>query len=688
MRSLDCDGVTLVRERRQLGSGELLDQPVTVDLPTAFDGAELIGVASAGSGKFVVTGRKDTEPFASAECVLTLIGSNGSVLGTATESFTHAESCWTESPVGRVVVDQVNGIVTLAGHQHFDEINNDQILVKFFDDESLQLLNTVVVPGVPGVSEYLKGMAAHPDGGISLLTQTDSFTENSYVTLHRVTPTGDLISTRIDKSINYGIPCTVDRERTAAVLNPWLFDGGTWHLVENGVLKNPPTAFYWTLGQCLSQGEGLVQLLSLASTANGALFTVDATGNIVHQLELPRAGIFTNFRMLGASEKSFVATWTENNTSIGVQEIAWATGGDTTPDCQFGEVTVVSARGSGELGVNDGVASVEDAGSRGLAIFVALDGAVDPSVDVDLIGVDYPAVSVGELWKLWQGHIGQYLDSVRVGVESLLGTLGDIAEACGPDHPVVLVGFSQGAHVVQLALEVIADDPASLLHDLPVTVGLMASPMFTWGDVSARGTFPWGATGLASNPLFVGEFSTAPIRAEFADVTRTWCLANDPVCDLNVGNLTARNRAVHTGPGYVTADVPDHSALDDIVNTALWALAKRGVMMPAPPDPPLAIGSPRAGVVTSRLIACPRGQTGFNVTADLSAANITSNDRAVFLHRWDLNNDGVDDVIAPIVRHTFESCFPRGTPASWTIQLKVSGSDGLNQLIPVTVTRR
>ena len=211
--------------------------------------------------------------------------------------------------------------------------------------------------------------------------------------------------------------------------------------------------------------------------------------------------------------------------------------------------------------------------------------------------------------------------------------------------------------------------------------------MFTWADVSARGTFRRGAEGAAS--VFIGAFSAAPIRELYSDVTRTWCLSGDPVCDATFGNVNKGGQGIHTGVGYLSAtEFVGHSALIDVLNTTLWALGRRDVPVPTPSDPPALIGQMRIEADFGRHRDCPRGFSGHVASVSWSAANLIGNRRAVFGYAWDLDNDGVFEETGPTAQHRYQGCFENGSRnVRWEGKLQVTGSHGLNELIPLSVTR-
>ena len=71
----------------------------------------------------------------------------------------------------------------------------------------------------------------------------------------------------------------------------------------------------------------------------------------------------------------------------------------------------------------------------------------------------YPAVSAP--WPPTGKRLLAYKASVHAGVDELIKQLGLLSARCGPTTHFVLAGFSQGAHVVHLALDKV---PEALLN--------------------------------------------------------------------------------------------------------------------------------------------------------------------------------------------------------------------------------
>src|SRR5262249_4916256 len=153
-----------------------------------------------------------------------------------------------------------------------------------------------------------------------------------------------------------------------------------------------------------------------------------------------------------------------------------------------------------------------------------------------VLGVSYPAVSV------LSTDVLAYNTSVQQGADDLVAQIGRLRLVCGTQFPVLLTGFSQGAHVVPTA-------PERLHHHAPPSdptwqsvdgVALFASPRFDPDDPTARGTF---VGDYPDNGIAVG----APIRTRFTNVTRSYCALGDPVCVFSAQNLASYK--VHAAGG-------------------------------------------------------------------------------------------------------------------------------------------
>ena len=209
-----------------------------------------------------------------------------------------------------------------------------------------------------------------------------------------------------------------------------------------------------------------------------------------------------------------------------------------TPPCSSYDAALIGVRGSGDNSRGDAFP-----GDKALGVAQRLvnqyhlklfdnDGGGD-----HVIGLAYPASSAAFPFLALPG----YGVSVNSGAKNLLTEISGLRALCGTHFPILLVGYSQGAHVIHSALEQL-DDAAMKTGDTRwqsiAGVALFASPRFQPLDATGRGTFVGGY------PL-EGIAGPSVIRHRFASVSRSYCLANDPVCNYSASNLLL-NRSIHT----------------------------------------------------------------------------------------------------------------------------------------------
>jgi hypothetical protein len=230
-----------------------------------------------------------------------------------------------------------------------------------------------------------------------------------------------------------------------------------------------------------------------------------------------------------------------------------------------------------------------------------------------------------------------YKQSVATGASNLLGQVRAIHDHCGNDFPTLAVGFSQGAHVIQSALDqtTVSNTAQGLLSG----AALFASPRFSDTDPDARGTFPAtaGAAGLAG---------PAKIAARFSSTVRTWCVTADPVCTGQGHSYSA-----HTGSSYGCDGADDPMCLTKTSNPILEDAA----------------GLLAADVLgTQRVAAVPTGEVSAlylksTARARMSAAAIYAQGAPSTSFSWDFNHDGTVDQV---------------TTTPWT-SLPISNTDAL-----------
>ncbi|MEV6695324.1 cutinase family protein [Micromonospora sp. NPDC051196] len=244
-----------------------------------------------------------------------------------------------------------------------------------------------------------------------------------------------------------------------------------------------------------------------------------------------------------------------------------------------------------------------------------------------VVGVKYPAV-------IWTAPT--YASSVNAGVRQLLNEIDFLHTQCGPLYPVLLTGFSQGSHVIQSTLEQLSD--RALQGDerwrAIAGVALLASPRFNSDDVVARGTF-------APNYPGDGIAGAASIGTRFRAITRTYCIANDPVCVDQ--RRFPKNIGVHTS-GYNTKTATGKAIIKDAAG-----LLAHGV------------GARRGSAATPSVTGDVRARDLKPGQVLLSAAEVFANGAPTTSFRWDLNGDGRTDrtTTGPLTIFTYQRVVPQ-----------------------------
>lgn len=170
-----------------------------------------------------------------------------------------------------------------------------------------------------------------------------------------------------------------------------------------------------------------------------------------------------------------------------------------------------------------------DVSAQATRYFITIPGSCDSSGSlyngVDYrggirINVDYPASAPGvpDCGTL------PYNESVAIGVENTINAIQD-AHRRDPGGQFVVVGYSQGAHVANLALNRIADYQTSV-PPRQVRAKLYADPMQPFTGIGA--VLPAGA-----GVPFGGWISPGPGRGHFGEIPfLRYCIESDGVCDM------------------------------------------------------------------------------------------------------------------------------------------------------------
>jgi hypothetical protein len=229
----------------------------------------------------------------------------------------------------------------------------------------------------------------------------------------------------------------------------------------------------------------------------------------------------------------------------------------TFNDCR--KFFVISARGSGEVPQGDPpvYSSNEDGmGSRGYNAFYGLRTRMEAygyaEADFKLLGLRYRALGV--LFNPFNFGTEAYFESIYEGVESLVSELYAQASKC-PSQRAILIGYSQGALVVHLALrELQQSDPSMLTSSRLAAVMLIADP----AKVSHESEPVWEEENYPAPPgsgidnadgvwTKAGLPEQGPLPSAVTSRAIAFCANHDIVCAPGFG----ASASVHTG--YYTA---------------------------------------------------------------------------------------------------------------------------------------
>ena len=190
-----------------------------------------------------------------------------------------------------------------------------------------------------------------------------------------------------------------------------------------------------------------------------------------------------------------------------------------------GDVRFIGVKGSGQTG------SWDDYGQEMWMVSEKIRSSLPAWVTYKSTQVIYPAYDT-ELLKV--GDIGTYAGGVAQGDEALARLLEDVEDEC-PDELVLLGGYSSGAMIIHNALDEIAYSEHWADHI--AGVHLLADPRRSGTDPTTRGSANSATWGIAAIGQWVSLLrGTGDVPSVFAPVTRSWCVAKDPVCALDVLN--------------------------------------------------------------------------------------------------------------------------------------------------------
>lgn len=174
---------------------------------------------------------------------------------------------------------------------------------------------------------------------------------------------------------------------------------------------------------------------------------------------------------------------------------------------------VIGARGSGQTG---GSSEIEKMGPQ-VAAYMQQANALLPAVDTEFLSLPYDAAPVGLA----------YFDSEQGGWELLQAIIRTRVSQC-PGIRIGLVGYSQGAHVVNDALHFLERVDPGVLGNVRAAL-LIADPR---ADATARYHLPITLSGdPAPSPQHGGVLTPQTLPAAVHDRAVSFCITGDLVCD-------------------------------------------------------------------------------------------------------------------------------------------------------------
>lgn len=238
-----------------------------------------------------------------------------------------------------------------------------------------------------------------------------------------------------------------------------------------------------------------------------------------------------------------------------------ATPAEAAPGTRCGFATIIGVRGSQEpagTGTANGGRTYAS-GGLGFTINAIIAGAQgDPTIPFYVEALNYPAVIVDP----GNSQAASYLSSLNIGVTNLAGEVNNLATTC-PNTNIVLVGYSQGAHVIN---NVLANGSltANAKNHISAVV-LVASPTFHGGDRWNAPGSPTGNGTFGSNSWNLGGYQRQnyippDYHLGYLPIVRSYCLSGDQFCQ---SNYTSAGAARHVSYGTNSA-----------ISTAAWGFIR------------------------------------------------------------------------------------------------------------------
>ena len=206
------------------------------------------------------------------------------------------------------------------------------------------------------------------------------------------------------------------------------------------------------------------------------------------------------------------------------------------------DVHLIGARGSGQP---------EGFGPQAGPVVDTIEASLQArGLSVEAAPLDYPAISVSDSFGLVL-LTGDYARSVRAGVIELIAEMTRVAREC-PQSDLVLVGYSQGAQVIKVALE---DLPP--VHRVSGVV-LLADPT---RDRSQLGIARLGDPAVERS----GSFGAVALPDHFRSVTVDFCADGDGVCERGRSSLVAHVEGYVDAPSLIVPFI--EAEFDDRLRT-------------------------------------------------------------------------------------------------------------------------
>ncbi len=210
------------------------------------------------------------------------------------------------------------------------------------------------------------------------------------------------------------------------------------------------------------------------------------------------------------------------------------------------DVLAIFARGSGQDHIDSSGSDIDHTAT----FFDELESRNDGSLTIETVDLDYPAPGIESFLNAkFPFFPGGYRKSVSSGVDQLEQELLDRSHC--EDQKIVLGGFSQGAHVIGDALEVVASYGG--IESRVVGIGMFGDPKFNPDSYAAHGTYQAPQHNrLLNSGGILGSRDEFP--GFFEDRLQSWCRYMDGICENSLTDAVMHMPA-HT-ESYQNREIP------------------------------------------------------------------------------------------------------------------------------------